>query len=144
MQFHSRSRIGINRSRCVWVSGIYKYRNIVPIWGKKSFFTLDLRTVQLRALAGTEKVRRHSQDASSFRATSSDRCSYLGEPLYLWQQWYTLGSWGQVVNEVSSQTEGFLIYLGFSLLGKQAMSYSNVLSSKHRQDLGFKSILHHR
>lgn len=34
MQFYSRNRIGVNMSRCVWISQIYKYRNIVPIWGK--------------------------------------------------------------------------------------------------------------
>lgn len=35
MQFYSRDRIGVNMSRCVCISWIYKYRNIVPVWGEE-------------------------------------------------------------------------------------------------------------
>lgn len=43
-----------------------------------------------------------------------------------------------MVNEVSSQTEGFLIYLGFSLLGKQAMSYYQCFEFQTQAGLGLQ------
>lgn len=55
MQFYSHSRMDINMSRCVWVSGIHKYRNIVPIWGKKIILHLNMRTVKLRAWQGQSR-----------------------------------------------------------------------------------------
>lgn len=53
-------------SRCVCLSRIYKYRNIVPISGKKSLFTLNVARVWLRALEVTETEAGHSQEDAHF------------------------------------------------------------------------------